>query len=89
METPFETAAGAQPVVVTNLAGASAPSNVTVANTAPSIFILDNTNSIGAVVKNSDFSVITATNPVKAGDLIVIYSTGLGQTTPVRSPRGP
>jgi uncharacterized protein (TIGR03437 family) len=33
-------------------------------------------------VKNSDFSVITASNPVKAGDTIVIYSTGLGQTTP-------
>jgi uncharacterized protein (TIGR03437 family) len=79
---PFEAAAGAQPIVVTTAGGASAASNVTVASVAPSIFILDQPTSLGAIVKNSDFSVITATNTVKAGDTIVIFSTGLGQTTP-------
>jgi uncharacterized protein (TIGR03437 family) len=82
VQVPFEVTAGSQPIVVTSAGGTSAGSNVTVASVAPSIFILDQTTSLGAIVKNSDFSVITATNTVKAGDTIVIFSTGLGQTTP-------
>lgn len=81
VQVPFEATAGQQPLVVTSPGGASAAFNVTVAAVAPSIFF-DAPSGIAAVVKNSDFSVITASNPVKAGDTIVIYSTGLGQTTP-------
>ena len=36
----------------------------------------------GLVVKNADFSLIRPNNPATAGDILVIYSTGLGQTTP-------
>jgi uncharacterized protein (TIGR03437 family) len=82
VQVPFEVTAGAQPVVVTSAGGASTANNVTVASVAPSIFILDQASSLGAIVKNSDFSVISASNAVKAGDVIVIFSTGLGQTTP-------
>jgi uncharacterized protein (TIGR03437 family) len=82
VQVPFEVPAGAQPIIVTTAGGASTASNVTVASVAPSIFILDQPTSLGAIVKNSDFSVITAANTVKAGDTIVIFSTGLGQTTP-------
>jgi uncharacterized protein (TIGR03437 family) len=81
VQVPFEVAAGPQSVVVTTAGGASTAFTVTVASVAPSIFIVD-TNGTGAVVKNSDFSLITAANTAKAGDAIVIYSTGLGQTTP-------
>jgi uncharacterized protein (TIGR03437 family) len=81
VQVPFEVAAGPQPVVVTTAAGASTAFTLTVATAAPSIFVLD-ANGTGAVVKNSDFSLITAANKAKAGDVIVIYSTGLGQTTP-------
>lgn len=79
-QVPFETAAGQQQVVVTTAAG-SATSSLTVAAQAPSIFILD-ANGTGAVVKNSDFSLVTSSNPAKAGDTLVIYLTGMGQTTP-------
>jgi uncharacterized protein (TIGR03437 family) len=34
------------------------------------------------VVKNADFSLVTAENPARAGDILVIYLTGMGQTTP-------
>jgi uncharacterized protein (TIGR03437 family) len=81
IQIPFEVAAGQQPVVVTNSAGASTAFNVTVANVAPSIFDLDG-KGLGAVVKNADFSLVTASNRAKTGDVIVIYLTGLGQTTP-------
>src|SRR5439155_1947261 len=78
----FEATPGQQPLVVTTPAGASTSINVTVAAVAPSIFILDPNSSLGTVVKNVDFSLITSSNPVKAGDAIVVFSTGLGQTTP-------
>ncbi|HMC62901.1 MAG TPA: CHRD domain-containing protein [Candidatus Solibacter sp.] len=81
VQVPFEVAAGPQPVVVTTTAGATAAFTATVASAQPSIFVVD-TIGTGAVVKNSDFSLITATNKAKAGDVIVIYLTGLGQTTP-------
>jgi uncharacterized protein (TIGR03437 family) len=81
VQVPFEVTAGPQPVVVTTAGGASAAFTVTVASAVPSIFVLD-TVGTAAVVENSDFSLITATNKAKVGDIIVIYSTGLGQTTP-------
>jgi uncharacterized protein (TIGR03437 family) len=80
-QVPFEVAAGPQPLVVTTAGGASTAFTVTVASAAPSIFLVD-PNGTGAVVKNSDFSLITAANKAKAGDIVVIYSTGLGQVTP-------
>lgn len=81
IQIPFEVAAGPQPLVVTTAGGASTTFTLTVASAAPSIFVFD---AIGtaSVDKNSDFSLLTATNKAKVGDIIVIYSTGLGQTTP-------
>jgi uncharacterized protein (TIGR03437 family) len=80
-QVPFETTVGNQSIVVTTAGGTSTVS-ATVAATAPSIFIFDVPNSIGTVVKGADFSLITGNNKVAVGDLVVIYSTGLGQTTP-------
>jgi uncharacterized protein (TIGR03437 family) len=51
---------------------------VTVAATAPAIFF----SPVAAVLKNADFSLVSAGNPAKAGDVILVYATGLGQTTP-------
>jgi len=60
----------------------SARFTLTVTPQAPSIFIQDLAANIGAVIKNSDFSLVTPANPAAAGDILLIYSTGLGQTTP-------
>ena len=81
VQVPFEVAAGSQPVVVTDSAGASAPVNATVAASAPIIFDLDG-NGLASVVKNADFSLVRTGNAAKVGDVLVIYLTGLGQTTP-------
>jgi uncharacterized protein (TIGR03437 family) len=35
------------------------------------------------VLKNSDFSIVQSDNPASAGDVLLIYATGLGQTMPV------
>ena len=81
VQVPFEVAVGPQPVVVTTGGGASTAFTLTVASTAPSIFT--DSNGTAAIVENGGtFPVITATNKAKAGDAILIYSTGLGQVTP-------
>jgi uncharacterized protein (TIGR03437 family) len=80
-EVPYEVQPGNQNIVITTAAGTSTLP-VTITAAAPSIPIIDVTNKIGAVVKSADFSLVTASNLVKAGDTVIVYSTGLGQTTP-------
>jgi uncharacterized protein (TIGR03437 family) len=78
VQVPFETPAGSQPVTLTTPNGTSAAVQVTVANAAPAIFF----DSVGGViVKNSDFGLVRPGNPARAGDILVIYATGLGPVT--------
>lgn len=81
IQVPFEASAGPQALIVTNANG-STTSSINVDAVAPSIFIVDQPNNVGAIIRNNDFSLITSTNPAHAGDVLLIYSTGLGQTTP-------
>ena len=77
-QVPVDVPAGQQAVVVKSVVGTSASFNVTVAATAPAIFF---SAAGAAVLKNADFSVVSATNPAKAGDVILVYCTGLGATS--------
>ncbi len=70
----FETPTGAQPLILNNGNAPSAPVSLNVAAIAPAIY--------NFVFKNSDFSLISSSNPAKAGDIVVFYTTGMGQTTP-------
>lgn len=80
-QVPFEVATGSQPVVVSTANGASTPYTVTIAAAAPAIFI----NGDGVVAqKISDRTFVGPGNAVKAGDMIAIFATGLGQTTPAQ-----
>jgi uncharacterized protein (TIGR03437 family) len=79
LQVPFDTPAGTQPLVVTNSNGSSTAFNVTIAAIAPAIFIYES----GAVaIDSTDFTLIGPGNPARAGDTIIVYATGLGQTTP-------
>jgi len=80
-QVPVDAATGQQAVVVYNGNTTSNSMNVTVAATAPAIF---NTPT-AAVLKNSDYSLVSASNPARAGDLVLVFSTGLGTTTPALS----
>ena len=77
-QVPVDVPAGQQAVVVKSVVGTSTSFNVTVAATAPAIFF---SAAGAAVLKNADFSVVSATNPAKAGDVILVYCTGLGATS--------
>lgn len=79
-QVPVETANGAVPVTVTNSAGTGSGLTMQVAGNDPGIFTHNGDN--GIVVKNADFSLISATNPAAAGDVLVVFETGMGQTTP-------
>ncbi|MEJ7605877.1 MAG: IPT/TIG domain-containing protein [Bryobacteraceae bacterium] len=78
-QVPLDTPVGQQAVVIRNANGAAAASmSITVAALAPAIFT-DGTN--GAFLKNSDYSLVTSSNRVRVGDIVIVYSTGLGTTT--------
>src|SRR5215831_1748504 len=77
-QVPLDVSPGSQPVVVKSIVGPGTSFNVTVAATAPAIFLAPAV----AVLKNSDFSLVGAGNPAKAGDVLLVYCTGLGDTTP-------
>lgn len=74
-ELPFEAPTGTQELSLNNGNAPSAPISINVAPVAPAIY--------GAVFENADFSLVGPANPAKAGDVVVLYATGLGQTTPV------
>jgi uncharacterized protein (TIGR03437 family) len=79
-QLPFETPTGARTITINVADGeSSAPRPLTVAATAPGIFTYE---LGGIVVRNSDFSLIGPDNPARPGDVLVVYGTGFGQTTP-------
>jgi uncharacterized protein (TIGR03437 family) len=45
---------------------------------APAIFFYP----VPAILKNVNYSLVSATNPARAGDVLLVYATGLGKTTP-------
>jgi len=69
---PFEVSAGTHQVTVAAKDGTSTAQELSVSAVSPGIF---------AVVKG-DFSLISAFNPVREGDTLLIFCTGLGPVSP-------
>ena len=83
-QAPCELAAGTATVVVT-VNGASATVNgVPVFNVQPGIFTYAGPNNkpYGAVIRASDGTYLTPSNPARRGDRLYMVVTGLGQVTP-------
>ncbi len=53
-----------------------------IAPTAPGLFTLDSSGSGQALAVKLDGTVNTSSNPVRAGDYLILYATGEGITTP-------
>jgi uncharacterized protein (TIGR03437 family) len=77
-QVPVDLAGAAAQVLVSNASGVIATYTAPVVSSAPAIFFYP----APAILKNADFSLVTAANPVKSGDAIVVYATGMGQTSP-------
>ncbi len=80
VQVPFETVAGSQPVTVVSPNGTGASFLANVDYLAPSIYV--GSSGQAAVLRSTDYSLITAANPAHAGDVLLVFATGLGQTTP-------
>jgi uncharacterized protein (TIGR03437 family) len=81
-------ASGLTQLTVQNSAGQHTV-NVYVVAAAPSIFTQDSSGSGPASalkVSNGTLSLVTADNPLNAGDAVALYATGLGLTAPGTGP---
>jgi uncharacterized protein (TIGR03437 family) len=73
----------AVPLVVTVGNTASQPFSVDVTEYSPGIFTFTDTDNVSrAILVRSDGSLISAANPARPGDILRMFVTGLGQTSP-------
>lgn len=79
-------AAGAAQVIVTNSSGISSPASTTVQSARPAFFLWPGGYAVATrqdfslAVKNGTFGTITV--PAKPGDVIILWGTGFGPTSP-------
>jgi len=72
-----------QQVVVARSSALSVPQSVIFAAAAPGIFTVNSSGSGQGIIVAADTNAIAdANHPIKAGQAIVIYCTGLGEVTP-------
>ena len=69
-------------VVIEYLGDQTAPLTVGVTEASPAMFSQNSSGRGAAAVLNQDFSTNTPQNPARRGDIIQIFATGEGQTTP-------
>jgi uncharacterized protein (TIGR03437 family) len=82
IQIPFE-AAGALATVSVSVGGqASTPATITLALVAPGIFTASQDGKGAGAITHVDGSLVTTQNPAHAGELVILYATGLGQVTP-------
>jgi uncharacterized protein (TIGR03437 family) len=90
VQAPTDAATGSVPVVVTTEFG-TATSNVTLAQFAPSFFLLDAKHVAGIILRaNGSYDIIGPTGTslgyptvaAKAGDSVALFGTGFGPTSP-------
>ena len=97
LQVPWELTPGGAPVMVTVTSdkGTSSPQQITVGPLGPGVFA---SNGFAVAVNNSDNTLVwpagtipgTTTHPAKAGDVIIIYATGLGALdTPIADGQAP
>ena len=60
----------------------SGPINLPVAANVPGIFTLDSSGRGQAAALNQDGTINSPTNPAQPGEVVVLFATGEGQTTP-------
>lgn len=86
---PFATSGASAEIVVRNGATESNRVTVPVARTSPGIYS-NSQNGIGAgAILKADFSIVSTANPVRRGDTVLIYLTGLGGLNPALSDGAP
>jgi uncharacterized protein (TIGR03437 family) len=81
-QVPFELAPGVATLVVTGKDSAGAPGSVTIVNAQPGVFTVSQSGTGQGVVLDALNNLVDSSHAVKAGEVVVIYATGLGATSP-------
>ena len=79
---PYEVSGSTVSVSVTYQGKSAASTSVAVAAAAPAIFTSDSSGKGQAAAINPDNSINSANTPAHVGDVIVLFATGEGQTSP-------
>jgi uncharacterized protein (TIGR03437 family) len=80
-QLPFNIDGNSQMVLRTP-GGMSDNMNFTILTTAPSVFRAPAGGDTPSVFRSANNALVSDSNPVQAGDELVIYATGLGRTSP-------
>ena len=94
-QLPFDIPANSSAQLVVKVGDSfTVPETINVAAAQPGIFTVNQSGSGPGAILDVRFVLVSATNPVKPGDIIQIYCTGLGETNPPvrsgeRSPSSP
>jgi len=81
-QVPFELTPGVATLVVTGKDAAGAPGTVTIVNAQPGVFTVSQSGTGQGVVLDGLNNLVDSNHAVKAGEVVVIYATGLGATSP-------
>jgi uncharacterized protein (TIGR03437 family) len=81
-QLPYEAAAGVAQLRVRNAAGASEWMNLSVQASAPRILTANMRGSGAAILQHADYRLVSEEAPAVAGEVLVMYLIGLGQTQP-------
>jgi uncharacterized protein (TIGR03437 family) len=82
IQIPFEVT-GASATVSVSVAGqTSTPATITVAAVSPGIFTATADGKGAGAITHVDGSAVTTQNPAHAGEVVILYATGLGQVAP-------
>ena len=89
VQVPFEAGTGTIPVTINSAGGGNATVNVTLQSLSPGVFQIPGPGSFAVLVR-PDGSFVTQDNPIRRGEVIRMYVTGLGQVgpTPTSTNRG-
>lgn len=80
---PYDLAANTrQQVVVRRGTSYTTPVTVTLTLAEPGVFTRDSSGEGQGLVFDASFRFVDATNPAHAGEILVIYTTGLGEVVP-------
>lgn len=83
-QVPTELAPGKKASLLVTIRGVAAPPNVvTLAAIQPGIFTLDSSGRGRGVITDSRGALSDSTNPARRGEVVVVYATGLGATSPL------
>jgi uncharacterized protein (TIGR03437 family) len=82
LQVPWELAGQGQTTVIASTGGqTSAAQALNLAPFAPGIFSMNSQGTGQGAVQDAGFRLVDSSNPVATGDVILIYSTGLGPVT--------